>query len=136
MQKALVEKAAERDSILSLFRRKVIKLGVVEQQLAEISQEETTLQRLLQEVRSQEAIAVALADQYQQAETLLLSLQNDVGTDFDKKRQVVVLLVRQITIGDVVHIDYAFDKGLFCSHTATSTETRRCPPGLAAPPCA
>jgi site-specific DNA recombinase len=136
LQKALAEKAWERDSILSLFRRKVITPDVAEQQLAEISQEETTLQRLLQEVRDQEAITVALADQYQQAETLLLSLQQDIGPDFDKKRQVVALLVRQITIGDMVHIDYMFDKGMFQSHTATSTETPRYPPGLAAPPCA
>ena len=125
LQQALAEKTEEREKVIELFRRKIITVDVAEKELEKIAQEETTLQGLLQAIKSQEDITSALADQYQQAETLLTSFQGqaDENTSFEKKREVITCLVRHITIVDPIHIAYVLDKSVFSSQNAANTET-------------
>ena len=105
------------EDALGLFRRRKITVEALEKQLEDIAQEETTLQGLLQGIKSQEDITDALADHYTQAEVLLTSFQGQITdtVSFEKKRQVIEFLVAQITIDELTHVEYVFSNGRLSS---------------------
>jgi hypothetical protein len=123
LQGLLAEKVGEREAILGLFRRKKISSEVAEKQREEIAQEEGTLQGLLASLKSQEDITTALAEQYHQAELLLSGFQGE-DMSFERQRQIVQCLVREIVVDpEITHIDYAFSQGVFSSQSETPPAT-------------
>ena len=103
VEQALIEKAAERERIMTLFRRGHATLHDVEAQLEAITQETTALRTTLGALQAQQALVQAYEAHYYEAETLLTRLRNRLddierNDEFQLKRQVIEILVAGIRV--------------------------------------
>ena len=101
LQKALAEKALERDRIMTLFRRGRASLQDTESQLEAIEQEAATIRMSLDAMQAQCDLAEAFEGHYTEATTLLMSLRErleeiEQTNNQEIKRQVIELLVAGI----------------------------------------
>jgi site-specific DNA recombinase len=122
LTRLLAEKEAERERVMTLFRRGRATIDDVEQQLDAIQGEAIELRGQLDTLRAQQEVAAAYEAHYAEARALLLRLRERVEAieaedDWETKRSVVEMLVTRIrakTIGEGrrksarVTIGYAF----------------------------
>lgn len=94
------EKESERQSILDLYRRKLIKDGDVDLQLQKISHEENTLKARLEVLTAQLEAAATFTEKFSSAEHLLADLRAKLVDEptFEVKRDIVKMLVREIRV--------------------------------------
>jgi hypothetical protein len=103
LQRALAKQAAERDRVMTLFRRGRATLAEVETHLDAIDREAEALRTKLGALRAQQDLADAFAAQYTDATILLTRLQErleevEQTNDVQTKRQVIELLVARISV--------------------------------------
>jgi len=103
MEQQIAEKDAERERILTLYRRGRISVADVEKQIDALTTEATGLREMLGAIQVQEATAEALRDQFARAEALLTQLRERLEIvertgDWATKRQIVELLVAGIRV--------------------------------------
>lgn len=94
-------KDAEKQSILDLYRKKLIDANDVENQLQKILTEKAALQSRLEELDNQAQAADALEQQFYNAEKLLADLRSKLDSDdppFDVKREIVKTLVKEVRV--------------------------------------
>ena len=100
LRQALAEKGAERDRVLSLYRKGRITEDAVERQMQQIAQEEDTLRGELSELSVRlEGIgteAAQLAAARTALETLGASLEEPLS--WESRRQLVESLVEQVRV--------------------------------------
>ncbi|MRN56787.1 recombinase family protein [Paenibacillus monticola] len=130
LMKGLKDKEPERQSILSLYRQKMIKATDVEVQLQDILLETTTLERRLKELGSLMEAEKDISYQFDSAELLLNELKAKIQGDpsYETKREVVKTLVQEIIVETiepleggrkkaVVNVRYSFSKAKGVIHT-------------------
>jgi site-specific DNA recombinase len=103
LQKQLAEKDAERERVLTLYRRNRITLDQAEQQLDDVGREAAELRQLMDSLASQEALAAAFETHLTEASAMLLRLQDQLAEiertdDWARKREIVQLLVHEIRV--------------------------------------
>ncbi|WP_422393093.1 hypothetical protein MTBGP_11130 [Moorella thermoacetica] len=98
--KAAKEKDNEKDSILDLYRKKIIGSLDVEKQLQKIAQEKAELEQRVRDLERQIEAEDGLAHQFRTAEELLADLRAKLQGDpsFEVRREIVKALVREIII--------------------------------------
>lgn len=122
--KAAQEKDNEKDSILDLYRKKIITSFDVEKQLHKISQEKVALEQRARDLEHQIEAEDGLAHQFRTAEELLADLREKLQGDpsFEVRREIVRALVREVKINTKpgnngrpqasVSICYSFSNGV------------------------
>jgi site-specific DNA recombinase len=103
LAQALADKDQERERILVLFRRGRILLDEADRQIAEINAEAAALRATLDAYAAQAALADAYETHLAQAGAMLTQLREEVEAidrtdDWDRKRQIVELLVTRIDV--------------------------------------
>lgn len=100
LRKAANDKEAEKQSILDLYRKRVIDSTDVEQQLQKIAGEKNALERRALELEKQIDAEESLAQQFDTAEELLADLKKklDDNPSFETQREIVRALVDKIVI--------------------------------------
>lgn len=100
IQKSIYEKELEKESILDLYRKKLIGHGDVEKQLLKISREKEALQRRMQELQQQIDAETILEKQFDTAGELLATLREKIKEDpqVEVKKEIVRTLVDSITV--------------------------------------
>ncbi len=98
--KAAHEKETEKESILDLFRKRLISARDVESQLQKIAMEKDHLEKRAQELELQIMDEEGLEDQFVSAEELLETLREKIDMDlpFKTRREIVKSLVRGVTV--------------------------------------
>lgn len=93
-------KQAERDTVVSLFRRGRIDAGTLDRQLDEIAGEEKDLQATIAEYETALADARQAEEKLRSADALLRELRTrlDASLDFATRRRVIETLVERITV--------------------------------------
>ncbi|WP_422392900.1 recombinase family protein [Neomoorella thermoacetica] len=131
--KAAQEKDNEKDSILDLYRKKIIGSLDVERQLQKIAQEKAALQQRAKDIDRQIEAEDSLAHQFRTAEELLADLRAKLQGDpsFEVRREIVKSLVREIIIdtkpGDngrpqaLIFVRYSFSGSLSYSNGVPRT---------------
>lgn len=119
---AMNEKEVEKQSILDLYRKRIISTSDVEQQLQRIAQEKKALEERIRELDQLIAAEENLVNQFNTAEELLADLRAKLHSNptFEVRREIVRALVKEIIIytehGDngrpraVVTARYTFSK--------------------------
>lgn len=94
------EKESEKQSILDLYRRKLIDNKDVETQLQKISTERAVLESHLEALSGQLEAAATFTEKFSTAEQLLSDLREKLkgSPTFAVKREIVKTLVREITV--------------------------------------
>lgn len=97
------EKEAERERVMTLFRRGRITLEEAERHMDDITRETATLRETVDALRSQARLAEAYEAHLSQAGALLSQLRDRLEevertNDWETKRQIVELLVTGITV--------------------------------------
>lgn len=97
---AIDEKEAEKQSILDLYRKKIISSLDVEQQLHKITLEKASLEQRVKELEKQIKSEETAVGQFDTAEELLLALKVKLDSDppFDVRREIVRALVKEVVI--------------------------------------
>lgn len=100
IEKALHEKDVEKQSILDLYRRKLITSADVEKQLEKITAERLALTQREKNLSSQIDQETTIAEQYDSAEAFLSSLRDKIAGDppFEVRREVIKALVNEILV--------------------------------------
>jgi site-specific DNA recombinase len=103
LARVLASKDAERERVLTLFRRNRITLAEAESQLDAIAQEAATLRQTHDALDARAALASAFEGHVVQAASLLAQLRHqlevlDTEADPARKRQIVELLVSRIAV--------------------------------------
>lgn len=100
VRKAAQEKDAEKQSILDLYRKRIIGSGDVEQQLQQIAREKAALDQRAQGLEKQIETEEGLAQQFDTAEGLLADLKAklEANPPFEVRREIVRALVKEIII--------------------------------------
>lgn len=100
IEKALHEKGVEKQSILDLYRRKLITNADVEQQLDKITREGNALAERLKDLSSKMAEEINLVEQFDSAESLLFGLKEKIAGEpqFETRREVVKTLVKEVLV--------------------------------------
>ncbi|WP_433943412.1 recombinase family protein [Paenibacillus sp. SN-8-1] len=98
--KSIKEKEPERQSILSLYRQKMIKATDVEMQLQEILTETISLERRIKELDQLMQAEQDLSYQFDSAEALLIELRTKIENEpsYEVRRQIVKTLVDKIVV--------------------------------------
>ncbi len=98
--KTLKEKQLERESILDLYRRKVITADDVERQFQKIENEMKALENRLKEVEDQIAAEENLFNSFNTVEELLENLRSKLESNpsFEIRREIVRTLVKEIVV--------------------------------------
>jgi site-specific DNA recombinase len=99
----IAEKDAERERVLTMYRRNRITIIEAETHLDSIATETAEIRRLLEALRAQEALAEAMEMQLTNAAVVLGKLRDGIEAaeaqdNFALRRQVVELLVSGITV--------------------------------------
>ncbi|MEC0169855.1 recombinase family protein [Paenibacillus graminis] len=136
--KRIHEKEPERQSILSLYRQKMIKAIDVEKQLQDILLETEALEHRAKELDKLMAAEQDLAYQFDTAEELLSDLRTKIESDitFETKREIVKILVDEIIVETIepleggrkkaiVNIRYSFNKSRGVLHTGMDSSNKR-----------
>jgi site-specific DNA recombinase len=103
LQRALDAKDAERERVMTLFRRGRVPLADAERELDQTNAEAAQLRAQVQALQSQQDLAQAFEAHYTEATTVLAQLAAELEeiertNDLTRKRQVVELLVSEIRI--------------------------------------
>lgn len=121
---AAQEKENEKQSILDLYRKKIISSLDVEKQLQKIAHEKAALEEQVKDLDRQIDTEDGLAHQFKTAEELLADLRAKLQQDpsFEVRREIVKALISQITIntkpGDngrpqaLISVQYSFSNGV------------------------
>lgn len=124
---AINEKEAEKQSILDLYRKKIISSLDVEQQLQKITLEKASLEQRVKELEKQIKSEETAVSQFDTAEELLLALKAKLESDppFEVRREIVRALVKEIIVETkpsdngrplaVVTVRYSFSKDVTCT---------------------
>lgn len=102
----LADKQAERDRVLTLYRRGIVSLAEVEEQFGAVRGEIEQIELLLAAVQAQRDLANASAEEFADAESLLIRLREGLEEiertdDWDAKRQIVELLVAGVRVDTI-----------------------------------
>ena len=102
-QLQLGQKQAERDSILTLYRKGRIDTATLDRQLDEIALEESDLQETITEHEVALANANRVGEELHTAEALITELRTrlDASLDFATRRRIVEILVDRVTVQTV-----------------------------------
>ncbi|MED0678563.1 recombinase family protein [Aneurinibacillus thermoaerophilus] len=123
IERAILEKGKEKQSILDLFRKKFIFATDVEIQLQKIDDETKVLQEELNRLNLMIENEKYIESQLQNAETVLRELKEKVceELDFEAKFKIIHSLVKEITVHTIknpkgrdkanISIKYLFTKG-------------------------
>ncbi|MEX0973992.1 MAG: recombinase family protein [Bacillota bacterium] len=97
---ALAGKEAERQRVMSLYRKGFARMDDVEKQLQDLDREESALRNELEGLVSAEAEKEDILTRFDSAEALLASLQASVAVEvsWEKKREIAKLLVKEIRV--------------------------------------
>lgn len=97
---ALRDKEEEKQSILDLYRRKLITGKDVEVQLQKIADEKMTLEARMELLSGNMEAAATLTDRFYTAEQLLIDLRNKLTDDpsFETKREIIKTLVQKVVV--------------------------------------
>jgi site-specific DNA recombinase len=100
LETALTQKDVERQRIMSLYRRGVVRMSDVEVQLAEVEREESALRSELEALSDFERGVEDTQARFETAEALLASLRDSVadGVTWEAKRDIVTQLVKEVRI--------------------------------------
>jgi site-specific DNA recombinase len=99
----LAEKEAERERVLTLFRRGTISDAEAERELEAIAKEAGQVREMIESLRAQTALIEAQEAFLTDSATLLSQLQDELASmeasnDLTRKREVIERYVRQITV--------------------------------------
>jgi site-specific DNA recombinase len=139
LHEQLAEKEAERERVLTLYRRNRITVDEAERQLDAITAETADVRHLLDALQSQAALTTAFEAHLTEATALLLRLRDQLEevertNDWATKRRVVECLVSRVVIqthGDgpkrqaTARITYAFPEAGSVVETDTGCRWRR-----------
>jgi site-specific DNA recombinase len=97
---AIREKQTEKQSILDLYRRKIITSRDVELQLQKIAQETESLEQRLRDIEAQIKDEEDLSEKFNTAEQLLNNLRDKLHGEpsFEVRREIVKTLVKEIIV--------------------------------------
>lgn len=100
LKRNIKEKESEKQSILDLFRKKLIDAKDVEQQLEKIHEEKENLQRSLDELEESLNSESELTKKFNSTKELLKDLKGKIDGDvtFEVKRNIIKTLVKKIII--------------------------------------
>lgn len=100
VKKAAQEKEVEKQSILDLYRKRIIGSVDVEQQLQQIGREKAALDQRARDLERQIEAEEGLAQQFDTAEELLADLKAklEANPPFEVRREIVRALVKEIII--------------------------------------
>jgi site-specific DNA recombinase len=100
LNKQLDELENERESILDLFRKKLISSNDVEKQFTKISQEKEDLTKKIEEITVLQEIEQNKFKGFKTVETLLESLKQKLHEEIthDEKKEIVRTLIKSITV--------------------------------------
>ena len=87
VKNALQEKEKEKDSILELFRRKIISINDVERQMQKITKEANELNLRFEELKEQAEVQTKSEEECNSAEELLQGLQSKISGEVSLDRQ-------------------------------------------------
>lgn len=122
IRNALDNKEAEKESILDLFRKKLINSMDVEKQLEKINTERTELEQRIKNLETQATIQDNTIADYKKAKELLTGLKQTLtdNPSLETKREIIKILVKEITVNTIkdddtrpqaaVTIKYSFTK--------------------------
>jgi site-specific DNA recombinase len=133
VERQLAEKSAERDRILTLYRRGTIGDELLDRQMAEIERERRELKEALDEARQRLTGVQDATSHLDSADTLLRELNRrlDDPLTWELKREIVETLVEGIRVDTteeggrreaIVHVTYRFDPPN--ARVVTRTDTR------------
>ncbi|MCM3699254.1 recombinase family protein [Paenibacillus macerans] len=107
ISQAIDDKESERQSILNLYRQKMITALDVEKQLREIMEESLNLEKRIKQLNSLIDADKLVTIHFDSAEKLLLDFRSKIEGDptFEIKRQIVKTLVKEITVYTVTPPD-------------------------------
>lgn len=151
VQRSIADKETERQSILNLYRQKMITALDVERQLSEIMKETQSLETRIRELNQLIEDEKDTVHRFESAEALLNEFRAKIisgDPPFEVKRQIIKTLVKEIVIYTTsspdgndrkkkanVKVRYSFDRAKGSSRTdvraATSGPNLRCPPAPA-----
>ncbi|GGH16965.1 recombinase family protein [Paenibacillus segetis] len=100
IKKSIDDKETERQSILNLYRQKMITALDVEKQLQGIMQESINLENRIKELNALIEAEKHISIKFDSAEKLLLDFRSKIENDppFEVKRQIIKALVKEITV--------------------------------------
>jgi site-specific DNA recombinase len=100
VRNAAKEKEAEKQSILDLYRKRIIGSVDVEQQLQQIAREKASLDQRARDLEKQIEAEEGLAQQFNSAEELLADLKAklEANPPFEVRREIVRALVKEIIV--------------------------------------
>ncbi|WP_039944451.1 recombinase family protein [Thermicanus aegyptius] len=100
VKKALNEKEEEKQSILDLYRRKLIGSTDVEIQLQRISKEKDSLELRIADLENELRLEDGMAKQFFSVEELLKDLRSKIEGDppFEVKREIIKTLVKEVVV--------------------------------------
>lgn len=103
VQKSIDEKQNERQSILTLYRQKMITSVDVEKQLQDILSETASLERRLQEIDYMIEQENHISHNFQSAEELLISLRSKIEEEpsFEVRREIIKTLVQEVIVDTI-----------------------------------
>jgi site-specific DNA recombinase len=96
LEKALAEKAKERERLMKLYMQDKISCDEVEKALDELGIEVAVLRKELDSIRTVTELAFACEQQYTRIATLLATFKNQILED--SKREVIETLIQGVTI--------------------------------------
>lgn len=132
LEKSISEKENEKQSILDLFRKKIIDLSDVEKQISKISQEINNIKERMLELENELENDDYIDSRFNSAEELLYDLKDKVhnNPNFKARREIVKILVNKVTINTLmkengrasadIQIEYNFSK-VFSSRSRISS---------------
>lgn len=100
LENALYEKKNETQSILDLYRKKIIKYDDVEKQVSKVNNEIASIELRLSELKNLIDSTNDYQTNFNAAEELLESLRGKINKDlcFEEKREIVKLLLKEVRI--------------------------------------
>lgn len=122
LEKSILDKENEKQSILDLFRKKIIDLVDVEKQISKIAQEMNNIKERILELENELENEDSIDSRFNSAEELLYDLKDKVhnNPDFKARREIVKILVNKVTVNTVIkengrasagiQIEYNFSK--------------------------
>lgn len=104
IQQAIQEKEFEKQSILDLFRRRIIDNRDVEEQLQKIAREKVTLEERVKDLEREIEHEEQLERQFTNVEEMLVRLREKITDNptFEVRREIIKTLVRKITAQTIV----------------------------------
>ncbi len=103
VEKSIISKSVEKERMLDLYRRQLISITDLENQLAKIASEESSLNAHLKELRASAREQEQVEKKLNNAEELIKDLQNVLRNPltWEVKRQVVELLVWEVKVNTI-----------------------------------